>query len=177
MPGQFVSGSHHISQHRSRVGITLGRVADNGVLSGDMGKATEIGRVGELVLTGFEPLVATGEDVEGVSNFNRTHGDLEQSDDYVCAGQGMAQNLRLAPGIGTAGPIDDPERKPVIGERRKARGRECPVARHSHHRAGAIVGCKDDTAQAKMKILREHGIHVVESPAEIGKKIAEVLKK
>jgi succinyl-CoA synthetase alpha subunit len=41
--------------------------------------------------------------------------------------------------------------------------------------AGAIVGGKDDTAQAKMKIMAENGIHVVESPAEIGQKVLEVL--
>ena len=43
--------------------------------------------------------------------------------------------------------------------------------------AGAIVGGSDDTAQAKKQIMRECGIHVVESPAEIGKKVAEVLSK
>jgi succinyl-CoA synthetase alpha subunit len=43
--------------------------------------------------------------------------------------------------------------------------------------AGAIVGGADDTAEAKMKILRENGVHVVDSPADIGKKMAEVLKK
>jgi succinyl-CoA synthetase alpha subunit len=43
--------------------------------------------------------------------------------------------------------------------------------------AGAIVGGSDDTAQAKMAILRENGIYVVDSPAEIGKKVAEVLNK
>jgi succinyl-CoA synthetase alpha subunit len=41
--------------------------------------------------------------------------------------------------------------------------------------AGAIVGGADDTAAAKMKIMAECGIHVVESPAIIGKKMAEVL--
>ena len=41
--------------------------------------------------------------------------------------------------------------------------------------AGAIVGGADDTAQAKMAILRENGIHVVESPAKIGEKVAEIL--
>ena len=41
--------------------------------------------------------------------------------------------------------------------------------------AGAIVGGSDDTAQAKKQIMRDCGIHVVESPAEIGKKVAEVL--
>ena len=41
--------------------------------------------------------------------------------------------------------------------------------------AGAIVGGSDDTAQAKKAIMKECGIHVVDSPAEIGKKVAEVL--
>jgi len=41
--------------------------------------------------------------------------------------------------------------------------------------AGAIVGGAEDTAQAKMKILAECGVHVVESPAEIGKRMAEVI--
>ena len=41
--------------------------------------------------------------------------------------------------------------------------------------AGAIVGGADDTAEAKKRIMRENGIHVVDSPAEIGKKVKEVL--
>jgi succinyl-CoA synthetase alpha subunit len=41
--------------------------------------------------------------------------------------------------------------------------------------AGAIVGGADDTAAAKMKIMSECGIHVVQSPADIGKRIAEVM--
>ena len=41
--------------------------------------------------------------------------------------------------------------------------------------AGAIVGGSDDTAQAKKAIMKECGIHVVNSPAEIGAKVAEVL--
>ncbi len=63
-------------------------------------------------------------------------------------------------------------KKPVIAF---IAGQTAPKGRTMGH-AGAIVGGKDDTAQAKMKILKEHGIHVVESPAEIGKKVAEVLK-
>ena len=62
-------------------------------------------------------------------------------------------------------------KKPVVAF---IAGQTAPKGRTMGH-AGAIVGGKDDTAQAKMKILKEHGIHVVESPAEIGKKIAEVL--
>jgi len=41
--------------------------------------------------------------------------------------------------------------------------------------AGAIVGGSDDTAQAKKRIMRECGIHVVDSPALIGQKVREVL--
>lgn len=66
---------------------------------------------------------------------------------------------------------EDGNRKPVIGF---IAGQTAPAGRTMGH-AGAIVGGKDDTAQAKMDILRENGIHVVESPAEIGKKVAEIL--
>ena len=62
-------------------------------------------------------------------------------------------------------------KKPVVGF---IAGQTAPVGRTMGH-AGAIVGGSDDTAQAKMAILRENGIHVVNSPAEIGKKVAEVL--
>jgi succinyl-CoA synthetase alpha subunit len=62
-------------------------------------------------------------------------------------------------------------KKPVVGF---IAGQTAPKGRTMGH-AGAIVGGKDDTAQAKMKILAENGIHVVESPADIGKKVAEVL--
>lgn len=67
----------------------------------------------------------------------------------------------------------DGNRKPVISF---IAGQTAPKGRTMGH-AGAIVGGKDDTAQAKMKILAENGIHVVESPADIGKKVAEVLNK
>jgi succinyl-CoA synthetase alpha subunit len=62
-------------------------------------------------------------------------------------------------------------KKPVVGF---IAGQTAPKGRTMGH-AGAIVGGKDDTAQAKMSILREHGIHVVESPAKIGAKVAEIL--
>ena len=65
----------------------------------------------------------------------------------------------------------DGNRKPVIGF---ISGQTAPAGRTMGH-AGAIVGGKDDTAQAKMAILAENGIHVVESPAEIGQKVLEVL--
>jgi len=64
-------------------------------------------------------------------------------------------------------------KKPVVAF---IAGQTAPKGRTMGH-AGAIVGGKNDTAQAKMEILKEHGIHVVKSPAEIGKKVAEVVKK
>jgi len=64
-------------------------------------------------------------------------------------------------------------KKPVVGF---IAGQTAPKGRTMGH-AGAIVGGKDDTAQAKMEILRENGIHVVESPAKIGEKVAEILGK
>jgi succinyl-CoA synthetase alpha subunit len=62
-------------------------------------------------------------------------------------------------------------RKPVIGF---IAGETAPKGRTMGH-AGAIVGGADDTAEAKKRIMRECGIHVVDSPAEIGKKVKEVL--
>ncbi len=64
-------------------------------------------------------------------------------------------------------------KKPVIGF---IAGETAPAGRTMGH-AGAIVGGSEDTAQAKKKIMRESGIYVVDSPAEIGKKVAEVLSK
>ena len=61
--------------------------------------------------------------------------------------------------------------KPVVGF---IAGETAPAGRTMGH-AGAIVGGSDDTAQAKKQIMRDCGIHVVDSPAEIGKKVAEVL--
>ncbi len=62
-------------------------------------------------------------------------------------------------------------KKPVVGF---IAGETAPAGRTMGH-AGAIVGGSDDTAQAKKAIMKECGIHVVESPAEIGKKVAEVM--
>ncbi|SHF15279.1 succinyl-CoA synthetase alpha subunit [Flavobacterium fontis] len=62
-------------------------------------------------------------------------------------------------------------RKPVVGF---IAGETAPKGRTMGH-AGAIVGGSDDTAAAKKAIMRECGIHVVDSPAEIGKKVKEVL--
>ena len=61
--------------------------------------------------------------------------------------------------------------KPVVGF---IAGETAPKGRTMGH-AGAIVGGKDDTAEAKKEIMRSCGIHVVDSPADIGKKVLEVL--
>ena len=62
--------------------------------------------------------------------------------------------------------------KPVVGF---IAGQTAPKGRTMGH-AGAIIGGAEDTAEAKMKIMRECGIHVVESPATIGETMAKALK-
>lgn len=69
--------------------------------------------------------------------------------------------------------IKDNKKKPVVGF---IAGQTAPPGRRMGH-AGAIIGGADDTAAAKMKIMAECGIAVVASPADIGKTMAEVLKK
>src|SRR5690349_2219588 len=64
-------------------------------------------------------------------------------------------------------------KKPVVGF---IAGQTAPPGRRMGH-AGAIIGGAEDTAAAKMTIMRECGIHVVESPAEIGETMVKVLKK
>lgn len=63
----------------------------------------------------------------------------------------------------------DGNKKPVVGF---IAGQTAPPGRRMGH-AGAIIGGKDDTAEAKMRIMKECGLHVVDSPADIG----EVMKK
>ena len=64
-------------------------------------------------------------------------------------------------------------KKPVVGF---IAGQTAPPGRRMGH-AGAIVGGAEDTAAAKMQIMTECGIHVVQSPADIGKTMAEVMNK
>ena len=61
--------------------------------------------------------------------------------------------------------------KPVVGF---IAGKTAPKGRKMGH-AGAIIGGKADTAEAKMEIMRQCGIHVVESPADIGRTMKQVL--
>lgn len=69
--------------------------------------------------------------------------------------------------------IKNNNKKPVVSF---IAGATAPKGRTMGH-AGAIIGGKDDTAEAKKKILRECGVHVVDSPADIGIKMVEVLKR
>ncbi|TAI48736.1 succinate--CoA ligase subunit alpha [Flagellimonas allohymeniacidonis] len=62
-------------------------------------------------------------------------------------------------------------KKPIVGF---IAGETAPAGRTMGH-AGAIVGGSDDTAQAKKRIMKECGIHVVDSPAEIGSKVKQVM--
>lgn len=64
-------------------------------------------------------------------------------------------------------------KKPVVGF---IAGQTAPAGRRMGH-AGAIIGGAEDTAAAKMKIMADCGIHVAESPAEIGETMAAILRK
>lgn len=67
--------------------------------------------------------------------------------------------------------VKENSKKPVVGF---IAGQTAPAGRRMGH-AGAIIGGKEDTAAAKMKIMRECGIQVVDSPADIGKTMAKAL--
>ena len=67
---------------------------------------------------------------------------------------------------------DNGNKKPVVGF---IAGETAPKGRKMGH-AGAIIGGKDDTAPAKKRIMRESGVNVVDSPADIGKTVNEILK-
>ena len=69
--------------------------------------------------------------------------------------------------------VKENNRKPVVGF---IAGQTAPAGRRMGH-AGAIIGGADDTAAAKMKIMAECGITVVQTPAEIGATMAKVMRK
>jgi len=93
---------------------------------------------------------------------------------YEAADQVVRQGLGISTAIGIGGdPImETGNKKPVVGF---IAGETAPKGRTMGH-AGAIVGGSEDTAEAKKRIMRECGIHVVDSPAKIGEKVKEVLK-
>jgi succinyl-CoA synthetase alpha subunit len=144
---------------------TIGIVSKSGTLTYEavdqitkagLGQSTAIG-------IGGDPIIGTStkEAVELLMNDPQTEG-------IIMIGEiGGGMEAEAAQWIKQNG------KKPVVGF---IAGQTAPPGRRMGH-AGAIVGGADDTAAAKMKIMRECGIIVVESPAEIGKAMAEALKK
>jgi succinyl-CoA synthetase alpha subunit len=133
---------------------TLTYEAVDQITKAGMGQTTAIGIGGDPIIgtTTLEAvkLLMADDETEGIVMIGEIGGNLEAE---------------------AAAWIKENGTKPVVGF---IAGETAPKGRTMGH-AGAIVGGKDDTAQAKKAILRECGVHVVDSPAEIGKKMAEVL--
>jgi succinyl-CoA synthetase alpha subunit len=134
----------------------IGIVSKSGTLTYEagLGVTTAIG-------IGGDPIIGTPtrDAVELLMNDPETHGIVMIGE----IGGGMeAEAARWIKAHGT---------KPVVGF---IAGQTAPPGRRMGH-AGAIIGGSDDTAEAKMKIMRECGIHVVDSPADIGKTMAAAM--
>src|SRR5215217_6820487 len=139
----------------SKSGTLTYEAADQTVKAG-LGISTAIGIGGDPIIG-----TTTKEAVELLMNDPETEGIIMIGE----IGGGMeAEAARWIKENGT---------KPVVGF---IAGQTAPAGRRMGH-AGAIVGGADDTAAAKMKIMAECGITVVESPAEIGDAMAALLKK
>lgn len=137
----------------SKSGTLTYEAADQVVKAG-LGITTAIGIGGDPIIG-----TTTREAVELLMNDPETHGIIMIGE---IGGNLEADAARWIKEHGT---------KPVVGF---IAGETAPAGRTMGH-AGAIVGGADDTAQAKKKILRDCGVHVVDSPAHIGAKMAEVL--
>jgi succinyl-CoA synthetase alpha subunit len=151
MPGfVFKKGSIGIV---SKSGTLTYEAADQLVKAG-LGITTAIG-------IGGDPIIGTStkEAVELLMNDDETLGIVMIGE---IGGQLEAEAARWIKADGN--------RKPVVGF---IAGETAPKGRTMGH-AGAIVGGSDDTAQSKKAILRECGVHVVDSPAHIGKRMAEL---
>mgnify|MGYP000613279809 CR=1 FL=1 len=138
----------------SKSGTLTYEAADQVVKAG-LGVTTAIGVGGDPII-GTTPLDAVkllmeDDETKGIVLIGEIGGDLE-----VKAARWIKENST----------------KPVVGF---IAGETAPTGRTMGH-AGAIVGGAEDTAQAKKAIMRECGIHVVDSPAAIGGKMAEVIK-
>ena len=138
----------------SKSGTLTYEAADQVVKAG-MGVSTAIGIGGDPIIG-----TTTQEAVELLMNDPETHG-------IVMIGE-IGGNLEANAANWI---MKDGNRKPVVGF---IAGQTAPKGRRMGH-AGAIVGGADDTAAAKMKILRECGLSVADSPAEIGKIMAELM--
>ncbi len=146
---------------KGKIGIvsksgTLTYEAADQVVKAGMGISTAIGIGGDPIIG-----TTTKEAVELFMNDPETEGIVMIGE----IGGGMEAEA--------AKWIKENSRKPVVGF---IAGQTAPPGRRMGH-AGAIIGGADDTAAAKMKIMAECGITVVDSPADIGKKMAEALKK
>jgi len=146
---------------KGKIGIvsksgTLTYEAADQVAKAGMGITTAIGIGGDPIIG-----TTTREAVELLMNDPETEG-------IVMIGE-IGGNLEAI----AARWIKDNGTKPVVGF---IAGETAPKGRTMGH-AGAIVGGTDDTAEAKKRIMKECGIHVVDSPAQIGAKMAEVLGK
>jgi len=146
---------------KGRVGIvsksgTLTYEAADQVVKAGMGVSTAIGIGGDPIIgtTTLEAvkLFMADPDTDGIIMIGEIGGSLE------------AEAARW---------IKDNNKKPVVGF---IAGQTAPPGRRMGH-AGAIIGGADDTAAAKMKIMAECGITVVDSPAVIGQTMANVLSK
>ncbi|MFM8950861.1 MAG: succinate--CoA ligase subunit alpha [Bacteroidota bacterium] len=146
---------------KGRVGIvsksgTLTYEAADQVVKAGMGVSTAIGIGGDPIIgtTTLEAvkLFMADPDTDGIIMIGEIGGSLE------------AEAARW---------IKDNNKKPVVGF---IAGQTAPPGRRMGH-AGAIIGGADDTAAAKMKIMAECGITVVDSPAVIGQTMAKVLSK
>ena len=143
-----------------RIGIvsksgTLTYEAADQVVKAGMGISTAIGIGGDPIIG-----TTTKEAVELLMNDPETDG-------IVMIGE-IGGNMEAE----AAKWIQENGTKPVVGF---IAGQTAPAGRRMGH-AGAIVGGEDDTAAAKMRIMRECGIEVVDSPANIGATMAKVLK-
>ncbi|QTN39155.1 succinate--CoA ligase subunit alpha [Cryomorphaceae bacterium] len=142
-----------------RIGIvsksgTLTYEAADQIVKAGLGISTAIGIGGDPIIgtTTKEAveLLMNDPDTDGIVMIGEIGGNLE-----AMAAQWIQENGN----------------KPVVGF---IAGETAPAGRTMGH-AGAIVGGAEDTAQAKKAIMRDCGIHVVDSPAHIGQKMAEVI--
>ena len=165
-PGVMTSGEAKVGImpgfifEKGRVGVvsksgTLTYEAVDQLTKAGLGQTTAIGIGGDPIIgTSMKEAVEmllNDDETEGVVMIGEIGGDME------------AQAARWIKDSGIT--------KPVVGF---IAGETAPKGRTMGH-AGAIVGGSDDTAQAKKKIMRECGINVVDSPAHIGTKMAELL--
>ena len=145
---------------KGRIGVvsksgTLTYEAADQVVKAGMGISTAIGIGGDPIIG-----TTTKEAVELFMNDPETDGIIMIGE---IGGQLEADAARWIKENGT---------KPVVGF---IAGQTAPAGRTMGH-AGAIIGGAEETAQAKMEIMKECGIHVVQSPADLGVTTASVLK-